>query len=332
MRAVRGHGGISGAEDVGGVVAVPEGASGGSISPAVRLSFESRSSSACTLTLVWRCCPPSVSLTPGKDQGPTRRARTTKTWRSRPRQFRDRAAGSVDESRHACGDGDHQGVGHLKRGPGLMYVTAGAQGGPEPGSTRPIVVRTDRRADDRVFRSVVRAAGFGSLVLLFFIGLFLLLRGLPALHVMGWRFFTKSGYQTLGNHPMFGVLASLYGSVVVAIVALVVGVPIALTTSLFLSEYAPTWSRRTLIALVDLAAAMPSVDLRAVGLLRAATERRRVSAPGSHGISGSSRCSRSSTRPPTLRCSSRDRRRHHDRADHRLHHPRSVLPGPARGA
>jgi phosphate transport system permease protein len=96
-------------------------------------------------------------------------------------------------------------------------------------------------------------------VLLFFIGLFLLLRGLPALHVMGWRFFTSSGYQTLGSHPLFGVLASLYGSVVVALVALVVGVPIALCTSLFLSEYAPAWSRRTLIALVDLAAAVPSV-------------------------------------------------------------------------
>lgn len=126
-------------------------------------------------------------------------------------------------------------------------------------TTSPIVVRTDRRADDRLFRGVVRSAGFGSLVLLFFIGLFLLLRGLPALHVMGWRFFTSSGYQTLGSHPLFGVLASLYGSVVVALVALVVGVPIALCTSLFLSEYAPTWSRRTLIALVDLAAAVPSV-------------------------------------------------------------------------
>jgi len=126
-------------------------------------------------------------------------------------------------------------------------------------TTSPIVVRTDRRGDDRLFRGLVRSAGFGSLVLLFFIGLFLLLRGLPALHVMGWRFFTSSGYQTLGSHPLFGVLASLYGSVVVALVALVVGVPIALCTSLFLSEYAPAWSRRTLIALVDLAAAVPSV-------------------------------------------------------------------------
>ena len=141
-----------------------------------------------------------------------------------------------------------------------MAITTNTAGGPASSQIpNPIVVRNDRRADDRAFRGIVRAAGFGSLVLLFFIGLFLVLRGLPALHIMGWRFFTTSGYQTLGKHPSFGVLASLYGSVVVALVALAVGVPIALTTSLFLSEYAPSWSRRTLIALVDLAAAVPSV-------------------------------------------------------------------------
>jgi phosphate transport system permease protein len=105
----------------------------------------------------------------------------------------------------------------------------------------------------------VRGAGFGALVLLFLIGLFLFLHGFPALRLRGFKFFSTSGFQTLGAHPSFGVLASLYGTVVVALVALVVGVPVALTTALFLSEYAPSWSRRTLIALVDLAAAIPSV-------------------------------------------------------------------------
>ena len=140
----------------------------------------------------------------------------------------------------------------------MAIATEIAGSGPRP-TPQPIVVRNDRRAEDRAFRGLVRAAGYGSLVLLFLIGIFLVLRGLPALHIMGWRFFTTSGYDTLGKHPSFGVLASLYGSVVVALVALVVGVPIALATALFLSEYAPLWSRRSLIAVVDLAAAVPSV-------------------------------------------------------------------------
>jgi phosphate transport system permease protein len=128
-----------------------------------------------------------------------------------------------------------------------------------PGDRRPITIRNLRSREDRIFRGVVRGAGFGALVLLFLIGLFLLIHGLPAIKVRGFKFFTSSGFQTLGKHPTFGVLASLYGTVVVALVALVVGVPVALTTALFLSEYAPSWSRRTLIALVDLAAAIPSV-------------------------------------------------------------------------
>jgi phosphate transport system permease protein len=123
----------------------------------------------------------------------------------------------------------------------------------------PISIEAARPGQDRVFRGLVRAAGFLVLVILFLIGLFLLLRGWPALHLRGFKFFTTSGFQTLGKHPVFGVLASLYGTVVVALVALAVGVPIALTTALFLSEYAPAWSRRSLIAIVDLAAAIPSV-------------------------------------------------------------------------
>ena len=128
---------------------------------------------------------------------------------------------------------------------------------PRPPS--PISIKHVRSTEDRIFRGAVRTAGWGALVLLFLIGLFLFIRGLPALHLRGIKFFTTSGFQTLGAHPTFGVLASLYGTVVVAIVALVVGVPVAVTTALFLSEYAPVRARRTLIALVDLAAAIPSV-------------------------------------------------------------------------
>lgn len=124
---------------------------------------------------------------------------------------------------------------------------------------RPIRVVNLRSAEDKLFRIIVKSAGWGALVLLVLIGFFLFFKGWPALHVAGWKFFSNSGFRTIGTHPVFGVLASLYGTVVVAMVALVVGVPIALTTSLFLSEYAPAWSRRTLIALVDLAAAIPSV-------------------------------------------------------------------------
>jgi phosphate transport system permease protein len=132
---------------------------------------------------------------------------------------------------------------------------SGAAGAPP----QPITVTSDFSTADRIYRRGVWAVAMGVLVLLFLIGLFLLKGGLPAFRVAGWHFFTTSGFQTLGTHPVFGVLASLVGTVEVAAVAMLVGTPIGIGTALFLSEYAPLKSRRTLIAMIDLAAAIPSI-------------------------------------------------------------------------
>jgi phosphate transport system permease protein len=124
---------------------------------------------------------------------------------------------------------------------------------------QPIVIRNDRRTVDRVYRGVTRGVGVGTLALLGAIGAFLFFEGLPAFHVEGWHFFTNSGFNTIGKFRHFGVEASLYGTVVVALVALVVGTPVAIVTALFLTEYCPRRLRPTMIAVVDLAAAIPSV-------------------------------------------------------------------------
>jgi phosphate transport system permease protein len=132
-------------------------------------------------------------------------------------------------------------------------------GPPGQGPRQPIVIRNDRRTVDRVYRGVVRGTGVGTLLLLVAIGLFLLLEGFPAFRVEGWHFFSYSGFNTIGKLTHFGVKASLYGTVVVALVAMVIGAPIAIVTSLFLTEYAPRRARPYMIAVVDLAAAIPSV-------------------------------------------------------------------------
>ncbi|MGD0392730.1 MAG: phosphate ABC transporter permease subunit PstC [Acidimicrobiales bacterium] len=130
---------------------------------------------------------------------------------------------------------------------------------PGPVVPEPITISTDYSNADRFYRRGVWVVSMGVLVLLFLIGLFLLKSGLPAFREAGWNFFTRSGFQTLGKHPVFGVLASLVGTLEVAGVAMVVGTPVAIGTALFLSEYAPLWSRRPLISMIDLAAAIPSI-------------------------------------------------------------------------
>ena len=123
----------------------------------------------------------------------------------------------------------------------------------------PLTLTRDYSTPDRIYRAGVRISGGGVFLLLVVIGIFLAWSGYPAFQQAGWKFFTRSGFQTLGAHPTFGVLASIVGTVEVAFVAMIVGAPVAIATALLLSEYAPLKTRRSLIAMIDLAAAIPSI-------------------------------------------------------------------------
>ena len=130
---------------------------------------------------------------------------------------------------------------------------------PERAVPTPITITRDYSTPDRIFRRGVQASGVGVFLLLVAIGSFLAWSGWPAFQKAGWSFFTHSGPVVPGAHPSFGVLASLTGTVEVAFVAMIFGAPIAICTALFLSEYAPLRTRRSLIAMIDLAAAIPSI-------------------------------------------------------------------------
>lgn len=89
------------------------------------------------------------------------------------------------------------------------------------------------------------------------VGLFLGLRAAGALHKAGWAFLTTAAWQPDANH--FGIAAVLVGTLLIATVAITVAVPLALFAALYISEYAPARFKRTLVSLVDLMAAVPSV-------------------------------------------------------------------------
>ncbi|MFF5175906.1 phosphate ABC transporter permease subunit PstC [Micromonospora sp. NPDC000089] len=110
---------------------------------------------------------------------------------------------------------------------------------------------------DRIFRGAAALSGILVLVVMGGIGLFLAYQSVPTLRVLGWSFFTER--QWLPEQNKLGIAAVLAGTVQVATVAIVIAFPLALGVALFISEYAPRRWRRTLIALLDLMAAIPSV-------------------------------------------------------------------------
>jgi phosphate transport system permease protein len=137
----------------------------------------------------------------------------------------------------------------------MSVVTAGPTapaGGDKPRRLSPGLLPADR-----VFH--VGALVVGALVLAITgaIGLFLGWQLIPTLHTYGLHFFTET--QWLPDQNKVGVASALLGTFEVASVAIVVSVPLALLTALYISDYSPRWLRGTLISLIDLMAAIPSI-------------------------------------------------------------------------
>lgn len=110
---------------------------------------------------------------------------------------------------------------------------------------------------DRVFRGVARGGGGLVLAVMLLVGGFLLYRAWEALSRAGWSFLTTETWEP--DAGRFGIAAVLVGTVLIALVAVAVAVPLAVGGALYISEYAPPRLRRTLISVVDLMAAVPSV-------------------------------------------------------------------------
>lgn len=120
-----------------------------------------------------------------------------------------------------------------------------------------------RSGGDKVFRGMMTAGGLTSLVVLSLIAAFLLYRGFEIFRDFGFSFLTtsewNSGTDDQGTDARMGVAAMLVGSVVIALIAIVIAVPFAIGVSLFLEYYAPKRLRNLLTAILDLIAAVPSV-------------------------------------------------------------------------
>lgn len=128
--------------------------------------------------------------------------------------------------------------------------------GYEPAEARRVVRSRTGRADT-IFTSGLRVAASLVLLIMLTIGLFLLIRGYPALAKAGFHFFTTQNWDPDGND--FGIVAVLSGTLLIASVAIFFAVPLATGVALYISEYAPRRVRGFLVNLVDLMAAVPSV-------------------------------------------------------------------------
>jgi phosphate transport system permease protein len=117
---------------------------------------------------------------------------------------------------------------------------------------------TGRRAD-RAFRILSAAAGCLVLVIIVAIAAFLLSKGLSAIGKDKANFLTTREWSPDSVRPVFGVAVLVYGTLVSALLALLIAVPVAIGVALCLTYYAPRPMARIMGYLIELLAAVPSV-------------------------------------------------------------------------
>lgn len=117
----------------------------------------------------------------------------------------------------------------------------------EPASQPPV-----RRVGDRVFSGSARTAGILILVILAGVAAFLVMEALPAL--------TASADELPGDGGLIGYVGPLiFGTLLSALIALLVATPLAVAIALFITYYAPRRIAQALGYVVDLLAAIPSI-------------------------------------------------------------------------
>lgn len=113
------------------------------------------------------------------------------------------------------------------------------------------------RFSDATFRQLTRAAAIGVLLLLSGVILSLIIGSMPAIRKFGIHFLTSEEWNPVTDD--YGGVASIYGTLITSIIAMVIAVPVGLLIAFFLTELCPLWLRRPIGIAIELLAGIPSI-------------------------------------------------------------------------
>ncbi len=114
------------------------------------------------------------------------------------------------------------------------------------------------RLPDRALRWILTLLALGILGLIGFFFVRLFIEADPAFAKFGFFGFTFTNDWDVSRN-FYGALPLVVGTLITSVIALVIGVPVAVATALFLTELCPRRLRSPLTVMVELLAAVPSV-------------------------------------------------------------------------
>lgn len=122
-----------------------------------------------------------------------------------------------------------------------------------------------KKPENPIVNSIIRIAGYSSILFVLLILFFLLREGLPALastplrDIFSIRWYPIEGY--------YGILPLILGSLLITIAATAIALPFGIGAAVYLSEVAPPWIRDILKPVIEILAGIPSVVLGFIGIL-----------------------------------------------------------------
>jgi phosphate transport system permease protein len=119
---------------------------------------------------------------------------------------------------------------------------------------------------DRVFYGVTKGASSISIILVSAILLFLFSQSFSTFQAQGLDFITGSQWNNTKGEEVFQIGPMLWGSVLISILGIIGGVPMAIAAAYFIEFMAPKPIAKVATVLIDLLAAMPSIVIGLWGL------------------------------------------------------------------
>lgn len=130
---------------------------------------------------------------------------------------------------------------------------------PSPSSSPPARngQRRVRRWPDQAFFGLVIAVALSIILLAFAIVAILVYNAEQSFRVFGWGFFYGATWSESGQ--IFGALPFVVGTLLTSAIALLIALPLALGSAIFITTAAPRWLRAPIGTAIELLAAIPSV-------------------------------------------------------------------------
>jgi phosphate transport system permease protein len=130
------------------------------------------------------------------------------------------------------------------------------------GAPRTLAGSPRRRQKEKLVHGVFLAAALTSVAVTIFIVETLIGDAIGFLAKISWDQLTDDRFNPIANPPApYGLLPLVYGSLVVASVAMLVAGPIGLGAAIYLSEYASPGVRKVLKPILEVLAGIPSIVL-----------------------------------------------------------------------